>query len=75
MPIVDNDEIIQSLCDKASAMFTDYYEFDTHDVPCRFNHGKEIMLDFITQIVVRLEEINDGSFVIEDLETERLKAL
>ena len=33
------------------------------------------MLDLIAQIVARLNEINDGSFVIEDLETERLKAL
>ena len=36
---------------------------------------KDIMLDLITQIVARLNEINDGSFVIEDYETERLKAL
>ena len=36
---------------------------------------KEIMLDLITQIVARLNEINDGSFIIEDFETERLKAL
>ena len=80
LPIVNNDAIIQELCDRASAMFTDYYEFDTHDVPCWFNNEKEkaekeIMLDLITQIVARLNEINDGSFVIEDLETERLKSL
>lgn len=80
LPIVNNDATIQELCDRASAMFTDYYEFDTHDVPCWFNHEKEkaekdIMLDLITQIVARLNEINDGSFVIEDFETERLKAL
>lgn len=58
----------------------EYYEFNTHDVPCWFNHEKEktekdIMLDLIAQIVARLNEINDGSFVVEDLETERLKAL
>ena len=80
LPIVNNDAIIQELCDRASAMFTDYYEFDTHDVPCWFNHEKEkvekeIMLDLITQIIARLNEINDGSFVIEDYETERLKSL
>ena len=80
LPIVNNDATIQELCDRASAMFTDYYEFDTHDVPCWFNHEKEIaekeiMLDLIAQIVARLNEINDGSFVIEDYETERLKSL
>ena len=36
---------------------------------------KEIMLDLIAQIVARLNEINDGSFVVEDLESERLRAL
>lgn len=33
------------------------------------------MLDLIARIVARLEEINDGSFVIQDMETERLKAI
>lgn len=61
-------------------MFSSYYEFDTHDVLCWFNHEKEkaekeIMLDLIAQIVARLNEINDGSFVVENLESERLKAL
>ena len=65
---------------KAADMYDGYFEFDTHDVPCWFNHEKEkaekeIMLDLIAQIVARLTEINDGSFVIEDLETARLKAL
>lgn len=33
------------------------------------------MLELITQIVARLNEINDGNFVIEDMESERLRAL
>ena len=36
---------------------------------------KEIMLGLISQIKKRLEEINDGSFVVEDLETDRLSNL
>ena len=61
-------------------MFSSYYEFDTHNVPCWFDYEKEkaekeIMLDLIAQIVARLNEINDGSFVVEDLESERLRAL
>lgn len=56
------------------------HEFDSHDQACWFNSEqekayKEIMLDLITQLISRLNEINDGSFVIEDLETERLKQL
>lgn len=51
-----------------------------HNLPCWFNREKEkaekeIMLELITQIVARLNEINDGNFVIEDMESERLQAL
>ena len=78
--VIDNDLEIREPTRRAGQMFSSYYEFDTHDVPCWFNHEKEkaeqeIMLDLITQIVARLNEINDGSFVIEDYETERLKSL
>lgn len=78
--LVDNDPEIKELNRKAGQLFSSYYEFNTHDVPCWFNHEKEkaekeIMLDLIARIVARLNKINDGSFVIEDLETERLKAL
>ena len=56
------------------------YEFDSHDEPCWFNHEKEkveknIMLELITHIKERLNEINDGSYTVEDLETERLENL
>jgi hypothetical protein len=33
------------------------------------------MLELIGCIVQRLQEINDGSFTVEDLETERLRSL
>lgn len=76
----DNDLELREPNRKAGQMFSSYYEFDAHDVPCWFNHEKEksekdIMLDLIMQIVARLNEINDGSFVVEDLESERLRAL
>lgn len=78
--LIDNDPKLREPNRRAGQMFSSYYKFDTHDVPCWFNHEKEkaekyIMLDLIAQIVARLEEINDGSFVVEDLETERLKLL
>ena len=80
LAIIENDTQLQKWCEQAADMFADYYEFDSHDMPCWFNkekekEEKEIMLELITKIVSRLEEINDGSFVIEDIETERLKAL
>ena len=78
--VISEDEKLQRLCDKIENMFSGYYEFDSHDQACWFNSeqekaDKEVMLDLITQLISRLNEINDGSFVIEDLETERLKKL
>ena len=78
--VILEDEKLQVLCNKIENMFSSYYEFDSHDQACWFNSekekaDKEIMLDLITQLIARLNEINDGSFVIEDLETERLKQL
>lgn len=78
--LISDDEILQTLSKQAEEMFSSYYEFDSHDQACWFSHekeksDKEIMLDLITQLIARLNEINDGSFVVEDLETERLKAL
>ena len=80
LTLVSEDKKLQALSEKIEAMFSSYYEFDSHDQACWFNSeqekaDKEIMLDLITQLISRLNEINDGSFVIEDLETERLKQL
>ncbi len=80
IPLISEDKKLQVLCDKIENMFSGYYEFDSHDQACWFNSeqekaDKEIMLDLITQLISRLNDINDGSFVIEDLETERLKQL
>ena len=78
--IIDTDPLIKELNLKCSELYNGYFEFDSHDQPCWFNHEKEkaeknIMLDLISQIKKRLEEINDGSFIIEDLETDRLSNL
>lgn len=79
-PLIDQDDILCELNKSARELFDSYYEFDSHGVPCWFNHEKEKaeknkMLEFISDIKERLTEINDGSFVIEDLETERLNNL
>ena len=77
---VDGDAVLKELNYQAGQMFNSYYEFDSHGVPCWFNCEKEAaekdaLLGLISQIVARLNAINDGSFVVEDMETERLKAL
>jgi hypothetical protein len=74
LDIISDDETIQMLCDKIENMFSGYYEFDSHDVPCWFNEeqqkaDKEEMLSLVKQLKTRLEEINDGSYEIEDLIT------
>lgn len=79
-PLISDDPLLKVLNNKAMELFSGYYEFDSHDVHCWFNSEKEklernTMLDLISQIKERLEEINDGSFVVEDLETERLNNL
>lgn len=79
-PLIHNDTILQALNNRANAIFLSYYEFDSLGVLIGFNHKKELadkdnMLYIIEQIVRRLDEINDGSFIVEDFETERLKSL
>jgi len=78
--VIDSDSIIKELNYKCSELYSGYFEFDSHDMPCFFNKEKEkqdkyIMLDLITRLIDRLNEINDGSYVVEDCETERLKNL
>lgn len=76
-PKIHDDEVLRKLNEQAMEMFSGYYEFDSHDEPCWFNHEKEkeekdSMLCIIGKILSRLDEMNDGSFVVEDLETSRL---
>ena len=56
------------------------YEFDSHDQACWFNEeqekkDKEKMISLLKQLINRLNELNDGSFIVEDYETERLEKL
>ena len=79
-PLIYNDSIIKYLNDRANEMFSAYYEFESHDQPCWFNSEREKaekqkMLSIINKITERLSEINDGSFTVEDYETERLKKM
>ena len=78
--VVDTDSVVRELNQNCADLYNGYYEFDSHDQACWFNYeqekaDKDKMLSLITQLIERLNEINDGSFVIEDLETERLKNL
>ena len=61
-------------------MYDGYYEYDSHDLPVWFNFEqekkeKENVLSLLKQLIDRLNELNDGSYFIEDLETDRIKNL
>ncbi|HBM71006.1 MAG TPA: RNA helicase [Firmicutes bacterium] len=78
--IIDNDEKLRKINLKISNLYNSYYEFDSHDQPIWFNNEKEKktknkMCSLLKQLIARLEEINDGSFTIEDRETERIKKI
>ena len=70
-PLIDSDDVLQSLNEHAAILFDSFYDFDVDDQPCVFdNEGYKAafpkMKELINQIKQRLEEINDGSFVVED---------
>ena len=61
-------------------MYSSYYEFDSHGVACWFNKEQQIkdklkMLELLSKLKARLNEINDGSFEIEDLITPEYEKL
>ena len=79
-PIIANDAKVQDLSKRIEELFSSYYEFDSHDQACWFDHEKEKadktqMLDMIAQLVSRLNEINDGTFIVEDCESQRVSEL
>ena len=78
--IIDNDEKLRKINYEISNLYSSYYEFDSHDQACWFNEeqekkDKEKMISLLKQLIDRLNEINDGSFIVEDYETERLEKL
>lgn len=78
--VIDENEEIRQLNFKIQDLFDGYYEFNSHNQPCWFNKeqekaDKEKMLAMITELINLLNKVNDGSFVIDDQETERIKAL
>ncbi len=77
---VDNDEKLKEIAKKISDMYGTYYRFDVGDAPVVFNtrqerKDKDKMLSLLAKLNGRLNELNDGSFVVEDEETPRVKKL
>lgn len=78
--VVDNDELIQKINDEIQDLYSSYYKIDYNDEPVYFDYEQEKkdkynMLALLEKLKKRLDEINDGSFEIDDRETERVKNL
>lgn len=78
--VVDNDEYIQNLNDKISNLFSSYYKINYNDEALYFDKEQEKkdkykMLELLGKLIKRLDELNDGSFEIDDRETQRVKKL
>ncbi|MCM1167161.1 MAG: hypothetical protein NC299_15600 [Lachnospiraceae bacterium] len=79
-PVVYNDITVIDLNNRANRMFSSYYKLNANGKPYKFNFeqekaDKEEMLSIIAALISRLDKINDGTFVIDDCESQRLKDL
>lgn len=78
--VVDNDECVQKINDEIQDLYSSYYKINYNDEPVYFDKEQEKkdkykMLDLPRKLIKRLNEVNDGSFEIDDKETERVKNL
>ncbi len=54
-PLIKKDAVLSELNQTARQLFVSYYEFDSHNEPCWFNHEKEkvekrMMIELISRI-------------------------
>ncbi len=79
--IVDNDLVLKNLEKKINELWCTLYSKDeTNDSGFCFDEVKEKdlapqLLEMINKLIDRLNEINDGSYEVEDMITEHLKTL
>ena len=78
--VIDDDKVLPKLNLRSSELYSECYEFDTDNQPCTFNKetakkNKKEILELLAKIKARLEEINDGTFYVEDLATKELEEL
>ena len=76
---VDNDSMLQALNSKAEQLYSSLYSFDEGEGACSFDEEgyeavREELLFIIRKIISRLEEINDGTYIVSDEATQSLLA-
>lgn len=69
---VDNDLTLQKIHNQMQDMYSSYYEFNSHGQACFFDEEKQKaekdkMLELLEALKSRLNELNDGSYEVEDL--------
>ena len=79
-PLVNDDEELKKLDKEMCQLYSSYYSFNTPNAACEFSYeaeweNRDRMLSIIKKIEDRLNEIIDGSFVIENLITPYLEGL
>ena len=78
--IIDDDKVLPDLNLRCSELYSECYEFDVNNQPCIFNEetakkNKKEILELLAKIKDRLDEINDGTFYVEDLATKEIEKL
>lgn len=77
---ISNDKELMKLHQELQDLYSSYYHFDYKGQACYFDEEQEKkdkykMLDLLEKLKKRINELDDGSFVIDDRETERIKNL
>lgn len=72
--IIDEDTALQVLNDKAESLYSSLYSFENGFLfdEKGFESIKPALLSLIQTILMRLNEINDGSYVVNDEEVSEL---
>ena len=73
--IIDNDKALNVLNEEAQKMYASLYSFE-EGRPIfdkeSYEKMKKDLLSLVQTIILRLEDINDGSYIVVDKETEKL---
>ena len=67
--LIDNNDSINELNNKISALYSSFYDFDSGEESCRFNielakNHKDELLQLIDDLLSMLQNVNDGTFEI-----------